>query len=65
MGAAVRKSADEAALYLKVPALLIDGDYELVDVRDELVTLSFPQSICTLLQKLHQDILREQEKEKN
>lgn len=44
---------DAAASYLEVSALLINGDYELVDVRDELVTLSFPQSVRTLLQKLH------------
>lgn len=47
------KIRDEIRSYLKVPALLINGDYELVDVGDELVTFSFPQSVCTLLQKLH------------
>ena len=52
-----RRSAAERlpveADYLKVPALLIDGDDQLVDVRDELVALRFPQSIRTLLQQLH------------
>lgn len=62
-GAAVRKTADEAVSDLKVSALLIDGNYELVDVGDELVTLSFPQSICTFLQKLHEDILRKDQEE--
>lgn len=59
------KIPDKAAFYLEVPALLINWDYEFIDVRDELVTLSFPQSICTFLQKLHQDILKGQEKGKN
>lgn len=48
---------NHCTLYLKVPALLINGDYEFVDVGDELVTLGFPQSVSTLLQKLHEDIL--------
>lgn len=48
-----KKGPGDAALHLKIPALLVNGDYEPVDVRDELITLSFPQSVCTLLQKLH------------
>lgn len=44
---------DKGHSHLKASALLINGDYELVDVRDELVALSFPQPVCTLLQKLH------------
>lgn len=58
------KGRDQAASHLKVSALLIDWDDQFVDVRDELVTLGFPQSICTLFQKLHQDVLREQGKKK-
>lgn len=58
-----KEIADKAVSDLKVSALLIDGDYELVDVGDELVTLSFPQSICTFLQKLHEDILRNDQEE--
>lgn len=63
MAKLVGMNDDEAALYLKVPALLINGDYEFVNVGDELVALSFPQSICALLQKLHEDILKKQDKE--
>lgn len=63
MAKLVGMNDDEAALYLKVPALLINGDYEFVNVGDELVALSFPQSIRALLQKLHEDILKKQDKE--
>lgn len=44
---------DKRRSHLKISALLITGDYELVDVWDELVALSFPQPVGTLLQKLH------------
>ena len=44
-------------LYLKVAALLVDGDDEAVDVGDELVTLGLPQTVSTLLQELHQHLL--------
>lgn len=36
-------------LYLKVSAFLIDGYDEFVDIRDELISFCFPESISTLL----------------
>ena len=43
--------------YLKVAALLIDGDDEAVDVSDELIALRLPQAVSALLQVLHQNLL--------
>lgn len=48
--------------YLKVPPLLVDGDDKLIDVRDQLVALSLPQPVRTLLQQLHQHILTKEER---
>lgn len=44
-------------VYLKVSALLVDGNDEPVDIGDELVTLRLPEAIGTLLQQLHQHLL--------
>lgn len=43
--------------YLKVPALLVDGDDEPVDVSDELIPLRLPEAVRALLQQLHQHLL--------
>lgn len=48
---------DCCSLYLKVSALLVDGNDEPVDVGDELVTLRLPEAVAALLQQLHQHLL--------
>lgn len=50
--------------YLVLVALLVDGDGEFGDVRDELIALGFPQSLHADLQVFHQDFLKEKKKKK-
>lgn len=45
-------------LYLILVALLIDGDNEFGNVRDELIAFSFPQCLHAHLKVLNQDFLR-------
>ncbi|TNN46332.1 hypothetical protein EYF80_043481 [Liparis tanakae] len=50
--------------YLVLVALLVDGDGEFGDVRDELIAFGFPQSLHADLQVFHQDFLKEKKKKR-